>query len=96
MDFFLIVGRVNEIINVSKNQVDLIVGISYRPHQNSDITNRTVRVNVFNTVAEKVLEYCKSKDMIGIKGYIDINEDSQIIIVAEQVSFIQTDKSRER
>jgi len=90
MDFFLIVGRINEIINVSQNQVDLIVGILYKPHQNQHYINRTVRVNVFNTVADRVREYCSSKDMISIKGYIDVNEDNQITLVAEQVAFIAT------
>lgn len=95
MDYFIIVGRINEIINVSQNQVDLIVAISYRPSQSSDITSRTVRVNVFNTIADKVMKYCKFRDLISIKGYIDLNEDNQNILVAEQVAFMQTDKPSE-
>ncbi len=96
MDYFIIVGRINEIINVSQNQVDLIVAISYRSSQSNDTTSRTVRVNVFNTIADKVRQYCKFKDLISIKGYIDLNEDNQNILVAEQVAFMQTEKPRER
>lgn len=52
----------------------------------------SIPVIIGNDVADKILEYCKYDDVIGIKGKIDADKDG-IIIVANKVTFLQTKRA---
>lgn len=86
----IIVGRITEIMEVKPNQVELVISITCNGNQNQDFIKRKVKVNVFNGIASKVMEYCALKDVIGIKGYADMDEDNHNILVAEKVSFLSS------
>ena len=88
MNYVIIVGRIDEIIEVSKGQINLVINVSYKVDDKT-ITNRKARVNVSNTIAENVMKYCKPKDVVSVKGYIDMEKDNNIIL-AEQVSFMSS------
>ncbi len=88
MNYVIIVGRIDEIIEVSKGQINLVINVSYKVDDKT-ITNRKARVNVSNTIAENVVKYCKPKDVVSVKGYIDMEKDNNIIL-AEQVSFMSS------
>lgn len=88
MNYVIIVGRIDEIIEVSKSQIDMVINVSHKVDDKTGI-NRKAKVNVYNTIAENVVKYCKSKDVVSVKGYIDMEKDNNII-VAEQVSFMSS------
>ncbi len=88
MNLFLIVGRIDEIIEVTSNQIELRIETSYRQEPSDELSYRKSKVNVYNTVADKVKEHCRPRDMVSVKGYIDVDEDYQIKLEATQVSFM--------
>lgn len=85
-----IVGRIDEIIEVNEKHIKLLLDISYKTSECNDIIKRKAKIDIYNTIAEKVLQYCKPRDLISIKAYVDMNADNQNILVAEQVSFMTT------
>lgn len=88
LNLAFIVGRIKEIIEVSKNQINLLLEISYKTTECKDAVKRRAKIIVNNIIAEKVLENCKPGDLVSIKAYVDMNENNQNILIAEQVSFI--------
>lgn len=88
LDVAVLIGRIEEIIEVSKNQINLLLEISYKTTERKDIIKRRAKIKVYNTIAEKVLENCKPRDLVSIKAYVDMNEDNENILVAEQVAFM--------
>ncbi len=76
-----------------------------RQYKNSDGIYETDFINctVWNVIAEKVCEFCRKGDMVSVKGRIQNNnyidkDDNKVYtyeIVADQVSFMTSQKSRE-
>lgn len=90
LNLAFIVGRIKEIIEISKNQINLLLEISYKTTECKDTVKRRAKIIVNNTIAERVLENCKPGDLVSIKAYVDMNENSQNILIAEQVSFMSS------
>lgn len=89
MNYVVIVGRIDDIIEVTKKQIDLVISVSYKTDNEPNI-KRKARVNVYNTIAENVMKYCKPSDVISVKGFIDMDIKDNNIIVAEQISFMSS------
>ena len=108
MNQLILVGRLTKDPVVrkleGKNSCYLNVAVK-RPFKNSDGIYETDFLSciVWNVIAEKVCEYCRKGDMVSIKARVQNNnyidkEDNKVYsyeIIAEQVSFMQSSKSKE-
>ena len=59
---------------------------------NISISDKTIPVMINNNISKTIKKYCYPNDTIGIKGIIDIKENT-IIIVAEKISFLQAKRA---
>lgn len=99
----VLVGRICgepnlEIINETKKicKITLAVPRSYK-NTNGEYETDFLECRLWNCVAENVNEYCKSGDIVGIKGRLQsrLNEATNEIkmeVIAEKVSFIKAGK----
>lgn len=58
-----------------------------------------IKVTLFQDIANKVTEYCKKGNVVGVKGRIKTtNVDDKIVmeVVAERVSFLSSRKEEDR
>ena len=79
----ILVGRYYSLTKIDESVSCLVIVIK---ENDGDIS---IPVIIGNDVADKILEYCKYDDVIGIKGKINADKDG-IIIVANKVTFLQT------
>lgn len=87
-----------------KNNCFITVAIK-RQYKNSEgiYESDFISCTVWNVIAERVCEYCKKGDLISIKGHIRNNnyidkDDNPVYkyeIVAEQISFMQSQKTKD-
>jgi single-strand DNA-binding protein len=76
-----------------------------RPYKNADGIYETDFINctVWNVIAERICEYCHKGDMVSVKGRVVSNnyvksDNSKVYsleIIADQISFLQTQKKDE-
>ena len=50
--------------------------------------NQVARINISEDLKEKLENWLKIDDVIGIKGYIDINDIHRIIVIATKIMFL--------
>ncbi len=81
---FILVGRV-ESIDKEDNKCILTLRIprNYKK-ENGKYDNDIVKIQVFDSLSDKVSEYCKKDEMAGIRGKIQ----SDNILLAEKISFL--------
>ena len=105
MNQLLLVGRLTndpEIKEVDgKKKCQITVAVK-RQYKNKDGIYETdfIPCTIWNTIAEKVCEYCKKGDVVSVKSRIQNNnytdkDDNKVYsfdIVAEQVSFMTSEK----
>lgn len=82
----ILVGRYYSLTKIDESVSCLVIVIK---ENDGDIS---IPVIIGNDVADKISEYCKYDDVIGIKGKIDADKDG-IIIVANKVTFLQTKRA---
>jgi len=104
----LLVGRLAkdpEIIETnSKKRASVVLAVP-RNFKNSDGIYETdfIRVTLWNAVALNTKEYCKTGDMVAIKGrlqansYMDSEDNKKYVldIIGESISFLATKKDAE-
>lgn len=109
MNQLILVGRLTKTPEIKKQEGKsncyITVAIK-RQFKNSDGIYDTDFINctVWNVIAEKVCEYCKKGDIVSVKARIQNNnyidkEDKKVYtyeIIAEQVSFMQSQKKAEK
>lgn len=83
----VLVGRINKIKN---NKITLAVPRNYKNAEGVYDTDYLV-AKLSETVAQNVVEYCKTGDLVGIKGRLEqVHGDT--MIMAEKVSFLSSKK----
>lgn len=102
-----LVGRLTEdpeikSLESGKRVSDLILAVP-RSWKNADGIYEIdfIPFKVWNTLADKVKEYCHKGDMVGIKGrlqMITIGETNKqkLEVVAEKVTFLKSSKSKDK
>lgn len=98
---FMLVGRIQENPTIKENEggnkttnINIAVQRSYKNIEGvyeSDI----IPITLYNNIAGNVCEYCKKGDLIGAKGRIQINENNNIQIIAEKITFLANKKEDE-
>lgn len=54
--------------------------------------HQIVRINISKGFQKKLDNYIKGNDLIGIKGYIEVDDLHRIIIIATKITFISNKK----
>lgn len=52
------------------------------------VNHQTVKIDITNNLKEKIEEFIKDDDIVGIKGYIELDDNNSIIIVATKITFL--------
>ena len=82
---FMLVGR---IAKIEEGKLVVAVPRYYKNNEGSYDTD-FVSVTIKGEINEKVREYCRKDDMIGIKGHISCL-DNNLELVAEKLSFLSS------
>lgn len=54
------------------------------------VNHQTVKINIANDLKEKIKKFIKDDDIVGIKGYIELDDNNSIIIVATKITFLSS------
>ena len=97
----VLVGRLvdnPEVIKVSEDKKEAIIEIACpRPFKNTDGEYETdyIKCYLWNAIASNTAEYCSKGDIVGIKGRIQTDENKEIKLIAEKVTFLNSNKKGE-
>ena len=47
-----------------------------------------VKINIASELKDKIVKFIKTGDVVGIKGFIELNNADNIIIVATKITFL--------
>ena len=97
----VIVGRLVErpIIEESENgrkvsEITLAVPRSYKNAEGIYETD-FIKCTLWNGIAENTVEYCNKGDIIGVKGRLQCLSGNELKVVAEKVTFLSNNKTKE-
>ena len=110
MNNVVLVGRLVEdpeiLVTEKGKKMSAITITVHRNYKNADGVYETdfIRCVMWNVIAENVCEYCKSGDVVGVKGRIESrsyedekNEKKYITeVVAEKITFLSSKKPDEK
>lgn len=93
----VLVGRIANTPEMIENQdgskfaiINLAVPRTFK-NENGEYDTDFIDCTVWTGIAEKVCEYCKKGDVVGIKGRIqNLNNTAQLQLIAEKVSFLSS------
>jgi single-strand DNA-binding protein len=90
---FIIVGRLVEDVISNEDSYTMVLAIprSYK-NSNGEYENDYVTVVSHGNVGTQTIEYCKLGDLVGIKGRIQSKEDKTMMLVAEKITFLSSNK----
>ena len=54
-----------------------------------------IKCTLWNTIAENTAEYCYKGDLVGVKGSLQCLSGNELQVVAEKVTFLSTNKTKE-
>ena len=104
-----VIGRLTRNVEVEKTEdgknystINIAVPRSYKNEEGIYETD-FVDIKLYNGIAKSTADYCKTGDLVGIKGRIEtISEEingkeiNKTLIVAEKISFLATQKNHEK
>ena len=99
----ILVGKLTEDLELKEgeeNQKYAILKLAIpRSFKNADgeYDKDFIAVKIFNQIAENTAEYCKKGDIVGVKGRIQCNDETEYKneIVAERVTFLSSNQNKE-
>lgn len=50
--------------------------------------HQIVKIDITSDLKDKIVDFIKEEDIVGIKGYIELNSVNEIIIVANKITFL--------
>lgn len=74
--------------------IDLAVPRSFKNEEGIYETD-FIKVVAYGNMAQSTLDYCRKGDLISIKGRIETDEDRNIKIIADKVSFLSSKPKEE-
>lgn len=83
----VLLGRFKEIISSKKKEA--IFSIDFT---DADNVHHYVPIHIAGYIIDKVKEYCKTNDVIGIRGSITTDKDNNIIILGDKITFLSSAK----
>lgn len=97
LNHIVLFGKVKEepILIKDKNENDLINLEVEIPKRNKEDESDLVIVKLTNGIAKNAVEYLHIGDTVGIKGIVKVNENREMEIIAEKVTFLSSSKKNE-
>lgn len=91
----ILVGRVGsfEELNEKTALMDLVITRSYKNEKTKEYDIDTVKVEINGNLKINTMEYVVKGDVVGIKGRLE-NQDNEIIVIAEKVTFLSSKKEQ--
>ena len=88
----ILVGRVKNITDISDKEknitkMDLELEV---PGRDKNDSIETINVKVNNAIAQHAMEYLQLRDIVGIKGKIKRNENNEMEIITEKLTFLSS------
>ena len=97
----VIVGRLvaKPIVEENENgrkvsKITLAVPRSYKNAEGIYDTD-FIKCILWNVIAENTVEYCNKGDIIGVKGRLQCLSGNELQVVAEKITFLSTNKTKE-
>lgn len=97
----IIVGRLVEKPIVEENEngkkvcnITLAVPRSYK-NADGEYDTDFIKCTLWNIIAENTVEYCDKGDLVGIKGRLQCLNGNELQVVAEKVTFLSNNKTKE-
>ena len=97
----IIVGRLVKKPIVEENEngkkvcnITLAVPRSYKNAEGIYDTD-FIKCTLWNDIAENTVEYCEKGDLIGVKGRLQCLSGNELQVVAEKITFLSTNKTKE-
>lgn len=97
----VIVGRLVERPIVEENEngkkvcnITLAVPRSFKNDEGIYDTD-FIKCILWNGIAENTVEYCEKGDIVGVKGRLQCLSGNELQVVAEKVTFLSTNKTKE-
>lgn len=97
----IMVGRLVEKPIVEENEngrkvseITLAVPRSYKNAEGVYDTD-FIKCTLWNGIAENTVEYCNKGDIIGVKGRLQCLNGNELQLVAEKITFLSTNKTKE-
>lgn len=85
---FMVVGRINNIdLEDDKCTLAMKVTRSYK-NENGEYEEDLINIQVFDNLSNTLNEYCKTGDLVGVKGRIQ-NSNA---LIAEKITFLSSKK----
>ena len=89
MNNFMVVGRINNIdLEDDKCILAMKVTRSYK-NENGEYEEDLINIQVFDNLSNTLNEYCKTGDLVGVKGRIQNSN----VLIAEKITFLSNNKS---
>lgn len=88
----VLVGKAVEEIKTTENQATIVIAVS-RSFKNEEglYESDNIPVVLYNGIMQNAKEYCNKGTLIGIKGRIQMIDNS-ITIIAERITFLSSKK----
>ena len=97
----VIIGRLVEKPIVEENEngrkvseITIAVPRSYKNDEGVYDTD-FIKCILWNGIAENTAEYCNKGDLVGVKGRLQCLSGNELKVVAEKVTFLSTNKTKE-
>ena len=87
MNTIVLVGRIT---SFEGNEVTISVNRNYK-NEDGIYMSDSIPVRLSANIGEKMKEFCKIGDVIGVKGRIE--NRGEVVVMADKVSFISSKKS---
>lgn len=88
MNNFMVVGRINNIdLEDDKCILAMKVTRSYK-NENGEYEENLINIQVFDNLSNTLNEYCKTGDLVGVKGRIQNGN----VLIAEKITFLSNKK----
>ena len=87
---FVILGKVKEVIAGKGDQPSYVIVEADRAFRNIDgsYSIDVFKVDVWRGIAEEVKDICQPGQIIGIKGRLEADPDTNVRIIAEKISYV--------
>ena len=90
----MLVGRLIEDVNEGDKGFAIAVPRSFK-NNDGEYDKDIIPVKIWEGITNHMANYCKSGDMVGIKGRIEV-QDEKVVVVAEKITFLSSKKESDK
>lgn len=83
----ILLGRFQKFVSSTNKEAIFLIDFT-----DSNNEHHCVPIYITGIIVDKMKEYCKSNDVIGIRGSISTDANDNIIIIADKITFLASAK----